>query len=697
MNPVASAFARLFQRQPQTKASSGVDWVGSPDFRTVFHLNGRSDITTETLTRHIAFATSAYCYAAMLWRAKRVAEPPLMVVRESADGEEWQPGHRLAVLFAAPRPDLDIAEILERTQMYRDLTGGALWTLDRNRLDDPAMITPFSADEFETESKGFLIYGGYRVRVQGGTMKPYKPEDVIHFRETNPTDWRTPVSKVDVALGQLDLGHNVNRIVRAFLTKAMFPGGIISPDENWHPDDKEWELWKSQVEAWYTGPMNQAAPLVVPGSTRFSPVNSGMANLLPESVMDRVEATVGSIFGTPPVVLGWLSGMQNSPWSQMSEARRQVYEDTIEPLWRDVERRLTRSLLSPEEIAAGYLVRFDTSDVRALQADQERQARISALASDTMKVNERRMLMGQDPLPPDDPRGEMITGIFTPAEPSMDLGVGDDEEEEPDETEADAAEEEAGKAAKTGADTKDLMWLVFDLSTKAHAPGWEATVYAHLQALKAKTLAAARRTLKEEKGVTPSSGRSFQLAMNEILDQDRPRLMAKTYPLVVRTGTTAVKRLASRLSLSFSVLEPGLLEYAGREAAFLARTMGKTTGEAVAAAVQAGLSEGETVGKLVKRLEQLPAFTRDRAKLVARTETTRAWNGSQRRSLEVYERESGKTATKSWLSSRDARVRDEHDALDDGTFIPIGDPFANGLQEPGEPNCRCTLLYGFTD
>jgi SPP1 gp7 family putative phage head morphogenesis protein len=153
-----------------------------------------------------------------------------------------------------------------------------------------------------------------------------------------------------------------------------------------------------------------------------------------------------------------------------------------------------------------------------------------------------------------------------------------------------------------------------------------------------------------------------------------------------------VRKAAARIGLAFDVLEPGLLKYASEESAFLARVMGETTGRAVAKAVQDGLAAGETVNQLVKRLEQLPDFSRTRARLVARTETTRAWNGAQRRALTDFQRRSGRRVRKSWLSARDARVRDEHAAID-GEEKAVDEAFSNGLQQPGEPNCRCTLTY----
>lgn len=764
-------------------AGSGVAFVG-PDTGNIIRiaLGGYPYPDAERLTRDMAFVTSAYCYVAMRWRSTRAAEPPLMVVQETDQGEEWQPDHPLASLLDLPRPDVDMGELIGITQQYRDGTGGALWWAQKNVLGEQAMITPFSANEFRVKAVPPRIYGSYEVKVQGGDWKPIPDGDVvIHFRDPGPSGWHKHTSLVDVALAQLDLGHQVNRIARRFLDRAMFPGGVLSPDADWHPDTDEWNLWKEAVEAWYGGPANAGAPLALPGGTKFSRSAAVFSELLPEPILDRIEAVVGSVFGVPPIVLGWLSGMKNSPWSQMAAARRMAYEETIEPLWRDYERRIGRALLTKEEHAAKFYVRFDTLKVRAVQEDNERRSRVAKLNADTWRVNERRLFTGQEPLDETDERGDLIVGLIpkdskyakasgAAADTAPGAAAGGDAgkaagsttlqtlifpkakkwtaaaaaawakahgfKAEVDETStsfrlrqrdpgafqtgslrticltgakepgpdcrvagvvgklkgAKAIERDASKQA-----LRDVTWLVFDVETKAAQAVWEITIAGYLRRLGDQVGAMASRTLRahksEAKQVDPESAAELRRQVLAALKAARPQLSALVRPLVLSTGGEAVEQAALRLGLTFAALEPGLAKYADEEADFLADAMGEATGRAVADTVQRGLMAGDDVGKLAKRLREDASFDRPRAKLVARTETTRAWNGAQRRSLSTFSEDSGRAVTKSWLSARDDRVREEHADLDDGTYIPIDDAFDNGLTEPGEPNCRCTLIY----
>lgn len=688
---------------------TGVTFVGSPDWKNVIHLDGFVDPDAERLTRSIALATSAYAYTAIMYRATRVGEPPLKIVRKTDEGDIDVDDTELGPLLEYPALDYDMGELLQITEVYRLVTGAALWIKNQDVAGRTAAFVPYSGDEFQTESADGRIYGRFIVETAAGPRR-FTADEVVHFREVNPASWRKNLSKLDVALASLDLGHQINRTVRNFVRKALFPGGIISPDKEWNPDDDSWQEWKNSIEAWQAGPANAGAPLVVQGGTTMSTVNNGLKDMLPEGMLDRIEAVISSVFGVPPVVLGWKVGLENSPWSQMSEARLMTYEDTIVPRWVDFEKKLTRQLLTEEQRESGVVIKFDTDDVRALMADDQILSSVASTMRDEWTRNERRVYTGMEPLPDDDPRGDEIgssMGIITDDEEDDDTedvtdeDVTDDEEDEDEDEDVEKMllemQEERESLESKFVDTKDMEWVLFDLSTKASESSWERAIAKALSAMQRDIIAALDREARE-KDLDPDSLVRFVAVVGDYIRKKAKNMLRKTtYPLVVGTGTSAVKRAAAQTGLSFTVLQPGLLDYAAEEAAFLAEVMGNTTGKAVAKIVQRVLNEGGTIGSLRKALQTSGQFSRSRAKMIARTETTRAWNGAQRRSLSRWQEDHGNGAvvTKSWLSARDDRVRPEHVALD-GETIKVNERFSNGLTEPGEPNCRCTLVYDIT-
>lgn len=710
-SPVLRTVRNAYLFAKAISSGSGVTFVGSPDWRNVIRLGSGASPDAERLTRGIALATSAYAYTAIRYRATKLAEAPLGVFEDTDEGERLLPDHPRAMLLREPSKDYDMGELLALTEAYFCVTGAALWKIDRTLAGDPGKIVPLSGDEFETERAGDRIYGRF-VRTRNRS-EVYAPEDVIYFRDMNPSGWHANLSKLDVALSLLDLGHQVNRTVRNFMRKAIFPGGIVSPHEDWHPDDDEWQRFKNEIDAWHGGPQGAGEPLVVEGGTTFSRTHVLLEDLLPETVLDRIEATTGSVFGVPPVVLGWLVGLKNSPWSQMGEARQMTVEDTVEPMWTYYGRKIEGGLLPREEREAGRRIRFDTSGVRAFQQDDKTRAEVSKLNADTWTRGERRVYTGMDLL--GDERDDEIVGGSSPfGEIPVSTGGGssppaseeeDDDDDDDEEIEEDSAiarllfEKAEGTISKA-----DITWLNFEVATKAAESTWTRGISEALSELRGKTVALANRTLRgktdasgiETKEIDPDSTVAFLLAFKKLIEEEGEEILRDAATgLVASTGRDGVRSVASAVGLSYTVLEPGLADFVAEEAGFLASVMGETTGRQVAGIVEKTLTRGGLISDLRKNLEDAASFSRKRAQLVARTETTRAWNGAQRRSLASWEEEQpeGVRTVKQWLSSRDLRVREEHAALDDGKLYRINEQFPNGLQQPGEPNCRCTLLY----
>lgn len=656
--------------------STGVQFLGGVGpLREVIYLNEdgpRRD--AEHLSRSIALATSIYAYTAIMYRASKVAEPPLMVVENTDDGQEWVEGHELEPLLDQPSLDLDMRELIEQTEIYRLVTGGAIWTIERDSVNRIGRLVPWSRDQYEPRAWDGRIYGRFKVTAIKGGPQTFDWPDVVHFREPQQR-WHGALSRLDVALTQLDLGHQVTRTIHNFVRKAMFPGGVISPHQDWDPQDGEWEAYKAAIEAFHGGPANAGKPLVLAGGTTFSRSSIPLKELLPEDLLDRIEAAIGSVFGVPPIVLGWLVGLKNSPWSQMSEARQTLYEETIIPRWGDYTRRLTRQLMTQEEREAGRLVEVDTSQVRILQRDTQTRATTASSMRREWTRNERRIYTGQEPL--DDERGDEIEG-----ESALGDLVG-----------AFGKATAPGFAEFKGSDPRNFHWMTFDFGTKAAERKWKAVIQRVLNAQQTAIVALARKHLVEGKSATDGSVARFKFAVVAYLDEEgNLKVGTSALPLLKSTAEAALRQASGQLGLSFSVLQPAVAKYAEREAKFLASVMGETTGRLVADAIQAGLNDGLTVRDLVKKLETLPAFNSKRAFRVARTETTRAWNGSQRSALSDYAKDEKVEVVKMWLSSRDARVREEHEEMDSET-AKIDEPYSNGLMEPSEPNCRCTMTY----
>lgn len=105
--------------------------------------------------------------------------------------------------------------------------------------------------------------------------------------------------------------------------------------------------------------------------------------------------------------------------------------------------------------------------------------------------------------------------------------------------------------------------------------------------------------------------------------------------------------------------------------------------------ILAGVDENLSTAQISKNLRKFYVDKSPyKATRVARTEVCKA---SGFGNLEAA-KQSRVAKKKTWLSSRDDRVRDEHQAID-GETVNLNDTFSNGLQHPEEPMCRCVLTF----
>lgn len=687
-------------------SSTGISFTG-PSGDVVDLIRGAHPEVDE-LTRASAYLHVVYIHAAIAYRAEKIAEPPLLVVEETDDGEEPVEEHELAQILREPSVDYDMGEQMEMTSTWIDLDGESLWAITRTNAERIAAIYAFSGEEFETIPAQDRVFGGYRVFTASGS-DVMAPEDVVHFRYAAPFHRREPVSPTDVALRWANLGHQVRRTIKNVLSNVVIPPGIFTYPQDYMPDKEERDENRDEIRQRYQGVRNAGETMVLYGGLTYDKMEQDVGDVLPGELLSRVEANVALAFRMRPEVLGFMVGLENSPWSHMDTARKITYEDAIKPDWRRKEKAMTRRLLSEEDRERGLRIRFDRSQVEALQEDEAQRARVAQRAQRLWTVNEGRIYTGQEPLPDGDPRGELLiaevgrgmtspqSGEPTDPDPDPGNGGGQASAGPPSGVKIGGVDPEIVRVDPLSA--KDRKWAWFDHYAKGREADWVREIAAELDGQRDEVLRLAERYLRMEGDrIDPESVQSFMARVEEFLEDDAmASLRARALPLMSETGEGAVRQVAGELGISFDRLEPGLERFAREESAFLARVMGETTGQKVAATVERGMTEGDLVGDLRGRLEELPEFDRQRAQLVARTETTRATNGAQRRTLSDYQDETGRRIEKSWLSARDDRVRDDHDALDDGSWIPVNEDFPNGLKSPGEPNCRCTALYRMAD
>ena len=138
-------------------------------------------------------------------------------------------------------------------------------------------------------------------------------------------------------------------------------------------------------------------------------------------------------------------------------------------------------------------------------------------------------------------------------------------------------------------------------------------------------------------------------------------------------------------------------EFAVTESGERIKEVTKTTLSRIRRVIEQGVTEGAGIDVIAREMERSTAVSRARATTIARTEIISASNRGSLLGMES----TGVQMRKEWVSTRDARTRDDHVAVD-GQLVEQNEGFNVGGEElkyPGDPmgsagnviNCRCAV------
>jgi len=168
-------------------------------------------------------------------------------------------------------------------------------------------------------------------------------------------------------------------------------------------------------------------------------------------------------------------------------------------------------------------------------------------------------------------------------------------------------------------------------------------------------------------------------------------------PLIVGSIEQGGNELLAEIGLAvnFNVTDPRVVEHIATHIPLFSFEVNKTTLDQLRREFTQAIDAGEGIRDVTKRVEKIFGFPEKfRNQRIAQTEILGASNYGNYEGMV----QSGIVATREWLSSRDARVRDSHRLLD-GQVRELDKRYSNGLMHPHGSgpaaevvNCRCTEI-----
>ena len=335
--------------------------------------------------------------AAVNFLGRNLPEAKIEVAGRKADGTSKVVfDHPLTKLFARPNKFYAGDLLWKSLGLSWTISGNVYFYKVRNKLNEVIELwyLPHFAVEPRWSGNSFIDYYAYSV---DGQEFHLKPADVIHLRNgIDPHNTRMGLSDVASALREIYTDNEAANF-SALLMKncGVGPFALVPKADITGLKADEVQRLQNSFQRKISGD-ERGKPAV---STRaFDLVKTGFSpDELDLSKLRRLpEETIASLTGLPAVVLQFGAGLEHSTYSNYSEARTAAYEDVLIPMWRYISSELTHQLLPDFGAADKLQVNFNTSDVKALQDDENKlyNRLAAAYRGGIMKRSEARSKIG---------------------------------------------------------------------------------------------------------------------------------------------------------------------------------------------------------------------------------------------------------------------------------------------------------------
>lgn len=315
--------------------------------------------------------------APVQWAQRALPEAELKVSRKKRDGTvDEVADHSMLALIQKPNPYYGDIVLWWGYVLSMLLDGNAYWMIVRNRLGRPAELwyIPHWMMEPKWPADGSVFISHYLYSPGGGAASmEIDPADVVHFRHgINPRNPRKGLAPIDPVLREIFMDLESSNFVSALLRNMGAPGIVISPKGGAMPNPADVEATSAYVSAQFSGD-GRGRPLVLGAPTEVSQFGFNPQVMDTGGARDVAEERVCAAIGIPAAVVGFGAGLQQTKvGATMEQLSKQAWENGVLPLCRLAADELKRSLLPQFGNADGLDVFFDTSNVPAMQEDQDK-------------------------------------------------------------------------------------------------------------------------------------------------------------------------------------------------------------------------------------------------------------------------------------------------------------------------------------
>ncbi len=348
-------------------------------------------------------------------------EAPVAVMQEDPDGlASAVKDHPLVAKVERPNEFMTSDLLWQHYIWSSRLEGNAYYFKERSAAGRVAELWPLRSDLVEPRSaegsNNLIDFYAYRPR---GTEVRIAPSEILHLRfGLDPTNHAKGLAPLKVVLKEILGDEEASRFSAALLSNMAIPGVILSPrGDQMGPRQPEADQIRDKWLERF-GRDRRGEPLVLSGAMDVEMVSFSPQQMDLKQLRRVPEERVSGVLGVPAILAGLGAGIESSSGKSETVALIETFtEITIIPDWRRIGRQLTYDLLPEWDLRPNRWVAFDTTDVRALQDDENEiwTRSDTGIRGGWLTVAEGKKMVGLDPGENDD---VYLRSIGTEAIPS---------------------------------------------------------------------------------------------------------------------------------------------------------------------------------------------------------------------------------------------------------------------------------------
>ncbi|MBT3390333.1 MAG: phage portal protein [Chloroflexi bacterium] len=587
--------------------------------------------------------------SACMWVLQSTFPEPEMWAWERGDLNDYKPiqGHAYRKLMRQPNPDMGEVELYQYVITYAPLGGNVYLWKQRDQAERVKALFPFHDGQIRpirgrSTADGLVAY--YVLDL--GDSEQYNPwkldrfddipgvaipkTEVIHWKwMVDPANPERGMGAFVASAGDVKIGNEIRDYIYSFLKNDATPpiavtsveGEEVTPEKatRWR------KMWKERM-----GGENRGSPAFLQSGQTIQQLAWTLKDMEFSTLQDGPDTAICNAFHVHPAVVGTLAGLKNSTFTNMEEANKSLAMQTLVPLWRSFASEVQQGMAGEIGYAEDVVIRFDLSQVRALQESQtEIENRLGQMFDrGGITRAEYRKALGFDADDADNVYKENLASIWVPR--------GQIRQNDP---ELIAAEEErqngdkVGRLKVEGTKTAERIGVALRRKRAALTGKMATQVDGYFDGLAARVVERAS-ALEKSGGKQTVSTKALPVVTELVTaadDAELENLLKRWYVEVARLSWDTWNA-ALGVELVFDATDPlvtGLASMAGGRVVEITAT----TKEALRDTLAYGAENGWSIDQLVRGTDEMPGIRdvieqtyKGRAENIARTELGTAQN-----------------------------------------------------------------------